>query len=74
MVALGAGTGSDRAGSGLTIVSDHGPHGSLLGTSSATFDVNVLTSPMRRKVAAHSVLGFLFHAVVVAVAIDWIKA
>ncbi|WP_253871865.1 DUF1345 domain-containing protein [Actinomadura rupiterrae] len=45
-----------------------------IGTSFATSDVNVLSSPMRRKVAVHSVLGFFFNAVVVAVAIDWIKS
>src|SRR5262249_12612492 len=45
-----------------------------IGTSFATSDVSVISSTMRRRVTAHSVLSFFFNAGVVAIAIDWIKS
>ncbi|MFZ3475091.1 DUF1345 domain-containing protein [Streptomyces sp. 4.24] len=45
-----------------------------IGTSFAVSDVTVTTTPMRRRVTAHSVFSFFFNAAVVAIAIDWLKA
>ncbi len=45
-----------------------------IATSFAVSDVNVLDAPMRRRVTVHSVLSFFFNAVLLAVAIDWIKS
>ena len=44
-----------------------------VGTSFATSDVSIVTSQMRRRVTAHSVVSFFFNAAVVAIAIDWLK-
>lgn len=44
-----------------------------VGTSFAVSDVTVTSTPMRRRLIAHSVLSFFFNAAVVAIALDWIK-
>ncbi|NMN98037.1 DUF1345 domain-containing protein [Antrihabitans stalactiti] len=45
-----------------------------IGTTFAVSDVTVVTSRMRNRVTAHSVLSFFFNAAVVAIAIDWLKS
>lgn len=45
-----------------------------LGTSFAVSDTSVTTTPMRRRVIAHSVISFFFNAVLIAIAIDWVKS
>lgn len=44
-----------------------------VGTSFAVSDVTVTSTPMRRRLIAHSVLSFFFNAAVVAIVLDWIK-
>ncbi|MFE3443606.1 DUF1345 domain-containing protein [Nocardia sp. NPDC059180] len=46
----------------------------VIGTSFAVSDVSVVSTAMRRRVTAHSVLSFFFNAAVVAIAIDWLKS
>ncbi|NEW41172.1 DUF1345 domain-containing protein [Nocardia cyriacigeorgica] len=45
----------------------------VIGTSFAVSDVLVVSTAMRRRVTAHSVLSFFFNVAVVAIAIDWLK-
>ena len=42
----------------------------MVGTTAQTSDVEVLTTPMRRLVTAHSVLGFFFNAAIIGFSIN----
>ncbi|WP_280232621.1 DUF1345 domain-containing protein [Nocardia cyriacigeorgica] len=46
----------------------------VIGTSFAVSDVSVVSTAMRRRITAHSILIFFFNAAVVAIAIDWLKS
>ncbi|WP_253194276.1 DUF1345 domain-containing protein [Gordonia sp. i37] len=45
-----------------------------IGTSFAVSDVTITSTAMRRRVITHSIVSFFFNAIVIAIAIDWIKS